>query len=239
MVIYTNDHLGTPQKLTAVNGAVVWSAKYSVFGKADIDISSSITNNLRFPGQYFDQETDFHYNYHRYYDPRSGRYLKTDPYKGNIVKPGTLQPYFYCLSNPIVNTDRKGLSCGHLCMPYRGKIETEKLDSEVESWLHTADFLCYYFTREKDFMQRVLKMKTVCIFFKDDGCNNCVFDRIAEGEEFSLVLSTWTTSWKVTKKWSERPVSRYMGHLGPVTECAASGPNYKGKVLEATSLFGL
>ena len=58
---YQNDHLGTPQKLTAVNGAVVWSAKYSSFGEAEVDISSTITNNLRFPGQYFDQETGLHY----------------------------------------------------------------------------------------------------------------------------------------------------------------------------------
>ena len=57
VVIYQNDHLGTPQKLTAVNGAVVWSVKYSSFGEADVDPSSSITNNLRFPGQYEDSET--------------------------------------------------------------------------------------------------------------------------------------------------------------------------------------
>ncbi|MCP4703099.1 MAG: hypothetical protein GY865_00695 [candidate division Zixibacteria bacterium] len=30
---YHNDHLGTPQKMTAVNGLVVWAAKYSSFGK--------------------------------------------------------------------------------------------------------------------------------------------------------------------------------------------------------------
>jgi RHS repeat-associated protein len=31
--------------------------------------------NLRFPGQYFDQETGLHYNYHRTYDPQTGRYI--------------------------------------------------------------------------------------------------------------------------------------------------------------------
>ncbi|MCX5727209.1 MAG: DUF2778 domain-containing protein [Candidatus Saganbacteria bacterium] len=31
------------------------------------------------PGQYEDEETQLHYNYHRYYDPRSGRYLTPDP----------------------------------------------------------------------------------------------------------------------------------------------------------------
>jgi RHS repeat-associated protein len=34
---------------------------------------------LRFQGQYQDGETDLYYNYHRYYDPDTGRYLTPDP----------------------------------------------------------------------------------------------------------------------------------------------------------------
>ncbi len=51
---YHTDHLGTPQKLTAVNGAVVWSALYSSFGQAQVLPSSIVENNLRFAGQYYD-----------------------------------------------------------------------------------------------------------------------------------------------------------------------------------------
>jgi large repetitive protein len=65
--------------MTSVSGAVVWSAKYESFGKTVIDSSSTIENNLCFPGQYYDQETGFHYNYHRFYDPGTGRYMTTDP----------------------------------------------------------------------------------------------------------------------------------------------------------------
>ncbi len=50
---YHNGHLGIPQKLTVVNGAVVWSALYSSFGEATVEIET-VENNLRFPGQYYD-----------------------------------------------------------------------------------------------------------------------------------------------------------------------------------------
>jgi len=105
VVIYTNDHLGTPQMLTAVNGAVVWSAKYSSFGKADVDISSSLTNNLRFPGQYFDSETGLHYNWHRYYEPKVGRYLTPDP----IGLFGGINLFTYVSNTPINSIDPFGL----------------------------------------------------------------------------------------------------------------------------------
>ena len=39
---YHNDHLGTPQKMTSISGAVVWSAKYSSFGKAEVDTDSTV-----------------------------------------------------------------------------------------------------------------------------------------------------------------------------------------------------
>ena len=31
------------------------------------------------PGQYFDKETNLHYNYFRDYDPAIGRYIQSDP----------------------------------------------------------------------------------------------------------------------------------------------------------------
>jgi len=75
---YLNDHLGTPQQLTDQNQNIVWQADYSPFGEANIT-TELVTNNLRFAGQYFDQETGLHYNYFRYYDPQLGRYITSDP----------------------------------------------------------------------------------------------------------------------------------------------------------------
>ncbi|MBI1921549.1 MAG: RHS repeat protein [Geobacter sp.] len=76
---YQNDHLGTPQKLVDESGNIVWSAEYSAFGQAAVDPASTVDNNLRFPGQYWDEESGLHYNWNRYYDPGAGRYISVDP----------------------------------------------------------------------------------------------------------------------------------------------------------------
>ncbi|WP_350617560.1 RHS domain-containing protein, partial [Pseudomonas sp. HY7a-MNA-CIBAN-0227] len=65
---YQLDHLGTPQELTNPNGEIVWSAHYRAYGQiAKLDVNT-VTNPLRFQGQYFDQESGLHYNRHRYYN---------------------------------------------------------------------------------------------------------------------------------------------------------------------------
>lgn len=107
---FHNDHLGTPLKLTDENGTVVWRADYTPFGKASIDDDpdgdgQAVEINFRPAGQYFDSETGLHYNYHRYYDPQLGRYLRTDP----IGLAGGVNPYVYVFNNPVNLVDPYGL----------------------------------------------------------------------------------------------------------------------------------
>ena len=101
---YHNDHLGTPQKITDIDGNEVWSAEYTVFGEATV--SGTITNNLRFPGQYYDAETGLHYNWQRYYNPLTGRYTQTDPigFWG-----GDVNLYRYVVNSPVNWIDPYGL----------------------------------------------------------------------------------------------------------------------------------
>jgi len=75
MYYYLNSKLGRPELMTDDQGVVVWEGIYKPFGEAEVHPKSSVVNNFRFPGQYYDQETGLHYNYHRYYDSRTGRYL--------------------------------------------------------------------------------------------------------------------------------------------------------------------
>ncbi len=105
-----SDHLGTPRVATNQADRVVWRWQGDAFGntaaESDVDSDGQAANiNLRFAGQYFDAETGLHYNYFRYYDPSTGRYITSDPIGLN----GGLSTYAYVGDNPLIYTDPRGL----------------------------------------------------------------------------------------------------------------------------------
>ena len=73
------DLVGTPTELIGPNGTLAWHARTTLWGVPLRQNSSTDVHAVAFPGQYFDPETELHYNFHRYYDPFTGRYLVMDP----------------------------------------------------------------------------------------------------------------------------------------------------------------
>jgi RHS repeat-associated protein len=69
--------LGTPQLATDSSQTVAWQATYEPFGQASV--SGTVTQKLRFPGQYFDLESGWNHNGFRNYLPELGRYMEPDP----------------------------------------------------------------------------------------------------------------------------------------------------------------
>ena len=100
------DHLETPVLGTDKSGTQTWKAISEAFGETKVDTASTITMNLRFAGQYFDDESGLHQNYFRDYHSRSGRYIQRDP----IGLSGGMNVHGYAGLNPITNADPFGLS---------------------------------------------------------------------------------------------------------------------------------
>ena len=105
------DHLNTPRVATDADQNIVWRWDSNAFGEQraqrDPDQNGErVTISLRFPGQYYDNESKLYYNHHRDYDPRIGRYIQSDP----IGLGGGVNRYAYVENNPIRSIDRLGLS---------------------------------------------------------------------------------------------------------------------------------
>jgi RHS repeat-associated protein len=96
------DHLGAPHQITDATSKVAWLWSHDPFGKDDP--SGTLSYDLRFPGQFFDQATHLHYNYFRDYDPRTGRYIESDP----IGLAGGINTYGYVSGNPLTRIDPRG-----------------------------------------------------------------------------------------------------------------------------------
>jgi RHS repeat-associated protein len=121
-----SDHLNTPRKLSNADGQTVWQWGYSAFGedkpttaKNRFANTETISNpgttniaevkfNLRYPGQYADEESGLSYNYFRSYDSRTGRYSQPDP----IGLEGGWNRFGYVDANPLGYADPEGLAKG-------------------------------------------------------------------------------------------------------------------------------
>jgi RHS repeat-associated protein len=134
-----SDHLGRPIRMTDSTKATVWQAQYKPFGEP-VTLSGTKANNLRFPGQYFQIETGFAYNWHRHYDPTTGRYTQPDPLRF-VDGPSV---YAYAGSSPAMHIDFAGLAAGggeqgRLAKCASLKKRIENLDNEIKRQMDNLD----------------------------------------------------------------------------------------------------
>ncbi len=128
LVYLHTDGQGTPHVATDTNQTVVWRWEGEAFGAsapigADVEnhrhndaghgdddhqalSQLRVTVNLRYPGQYYDRETGFFYNWERYYNPGTRRYVTSDP----MGLAGGLNTYGYVGGNLLKWVDPTGFS---------------------------------------------------------------------------------------------------------------------------------
>jgi RHS repeat-associated protein len=104
------DHIDTPRLVSNAASMDVWRwDQQEPFGVNVPDEnpagSGAFDLPLRLPGQYFDKETNLHYNYFRDYEPAIGSYKQSDP----IGLSGGINTYAYVSGYPLGRTDRLGL----------------------------------------------------------------------------------------------------------------------------------
>ena len=104
------DHLNTPRLVADDQQRTVWRwDQQEPFGVNVPDENPSGVGvfelPLRLPGQYYDKETNLHYNFYRDYDPTAGRYFQSDLLG---IRAG-LNTYLYVHGAPLLFADFFGL----------------------------------------------------------------------------------------------------------------------------------
>jgi RHS repeat-associated protein len=165
------DHIDTPRMVLDRNGNVRWRWLAEPFGAMPAEDNpaglGAFVMPLRFPGQYFDQESGLHYNWWRYYDSTGGRYQQSDP----IGLHGGINTYAYVGGDPLSHMDPEGLrrtQNGHYT-PYRPRPRfpnpgmPRPVWDQGNPWMDAAG----YFNDEGEF---------VCLRWKCGGSDMCFSD---------------------------------------------------------------
>jgi len=67
--------------MTDGEGNLLWYGEYTAWGrlKEETKVTNSAYQPFRLQNQYCDEETGLHYNFFRYYEPETGRFVNQDP----------------------------------------------------------------------------------------------------------------------------------------------------------------
>ncbi|VVN75153.1 hypothetical protein PS712_00681 [Pseudomonas fluorescens] len=144
---FHTDQIGTPLEMTDADGSIVWQATYKAWGSVEKLAVNEIEQNLRFQGQYFDDETGLHYNTFRYYDPEVGRFVTQDP----IGLSGSFNLYNYA-PNSTGWIDPLGWTCSTTLTVNKPKVLSNSELSSAE-----RSFLEKQFMKKQNALNRAAK----------------------------------------------------------------------------------
>ena len=136
---YHNNHLGTPQELSDENGNIIWLSYDRAWGGSfDTIYKQQFIDNFalnkfelqpfKFQGQFFDSETNLHYNRFRYYDSDVGMFVQRDP----IGLMGGSNVFQYA-PNPVMWIDPFGLHFSSGKSTHTAKVTVHDSHGNVKS----------------------------------------------------------------------------------------------------------
>ena len=170
---YHCNHLGTPQELSDEKGDIVWLSYDRAWGESfdkfyksqfidNYEILAEQLQPFKFQGQFFDGETNLHYNRFRYYDSDVGMFVSRDP----IGLMGGSNTYQYA-PNPTKWIDPIGLKKSpNKCKCENNPCEGRNPAKEARSWQGKAPY-----TGKDTYTNVVVKKGTVLYTLYPHGPN--------------------------------------------------------------------
>lgn len=111
---FHNDMAGSPLAATNSSGQVVWRESYRPYGERLKLEPASVNSNIWFTGRHEDAHTELVYMGARYYDPKIGRFLSTDPVYFLESNLHSFNRYAYANNNPSKFKDPDGRFAAHV-----------------------------------------------------------------------------------------------------------------------------
>ncbi len=96
-------------KKNSGNITLVQTYDYDAFGNAKEGINQSVfKNDIQFTCAVNDKASGLLYLNARHYNPKTGRFMQKDTYRGQAGNPGSHHTYAYCSNNPVNMVDPTG-----------------------------------------------------------------------------------------------------------------------------------
>ena len=118
--VYNKDGRGSTTSIVDAEGRSAATYEYTDFGETTVHGGGAFENEICYTGDVYDESTGLYYLNARYYDPKDGRFLTQDTYRGEADAYETWHLYTYCANNPVNYVDPSGHAAVALAGGYYG-----------------------------------------------------------------------------------------------------------------------